>query len=110
MMRDMIEKMLMKQDGVMNVSVIQNALIKRNKIKRTRNENRSEFYMEVVNLKVKPKESFSGELTKGYKFNLKKSNQYNCEINNGVYYIIDKYGFKIPFSKEDFEETFVSIK
>ena len=68
------------------------------------------FYMEVVNLKVKPKESFSGELTKGYKFDLKKSNQYNCEINNGVYYIIDKYGFKIPFSKEDFEETFVSIK
>ena len=68
------------------------------------------FYMEVVNLKVKPKESFSGELTKGYKFDLKKSNQYNCEINNDVYYIIDKYGFKIPFSKEDFEETFVSIK
>ena len=68
------------------------------------------FYMEVVNLKVKPKESFSGELTKGYKFDLKKSNQYNCEINNGIYYIIDKYGFKIPFSKEDFEETFVSIK
>ena len=26
--------------------------------------------MEVVNLKVKPKESFSGELTKGYKFDL----------------------------------------
>ena len=26
------------------------------------------FYMEVVNLKVKPKESFSGKLTKGYKF------------------------------------------
>ena len=50
--------------------------------------------MEVVNLKVKPKESFSGELTKGYKFDLKKSNQYNCEINNDVYYIIDKYGFK----------------
>ena len=68
------------------------------------------FYMEVVNLKVKPKESFSGELTKGYKFDLKKSNQYNCEINNGIYYIIDKYGFKIPFSKEDFEETFVLIK
>ena len=68
------------------------------------------FYMEVVNLKVKPKESFSGELTKGYKFDLKKSNQYNCEINNDVYYIIDKYGFKIPFSKEDFEETFVLIK
>lgn len=66
--------------------------------------------MEVFNLKVKPKESFSGELTKGYKFDLKKSNQYNCEINNGIYYIIDKYGFKIPFSKEDFEETFVSIK
>ena len=53
--------------------------------------------MEVVNLKVKPKESFSGELTKGYKFDLKKSNQYNCEINNGVYYIIDKYGFKILY-------------
>ena len=66
--------------------------------------------MEVTYLKVKPKESFCGELTKGYKFDLKKSNQYNCEINNGIYYIIDKYGFKIPFSKEDFEETFISIK
>ena len=30
------------------------------------------FYMEVVNLKVKPKETFSGELTKGYKIDLKK--------------------------------------
>ena len=40
--------------------------------------------MEAVNLKVKPKESFSGELTKGYKFDLKKSNQYNCEINNRI--------------------------
>ena len=43
MMKGMNAEMRMISDGVMNVSVIQNALIKRNKIKRARNENKSEI-------------------------------------------------------------------
>ena len=43
MMKGMNAEMRMISDDVINVSVIQNTLIKRNKIKKIRNENRSEI-------------------------------------------------------------------
>lgn len=64
--------------------------------------------MEVI-LKAKPKKSFEGELRTGYTFNFMKSNKYSYEIDNNVYYVADKYGYKIPFTKEDFDATFVAI-
>ena len=58
-------------------------------------------------MRVKPKESFDGKLRTGYKFDFKKSNQYECEVNDGIWYVVDKHGYRVPFTKEDFDETFV---
>lgn len=59
---------------------------------------------------VKPIESFEGVTSKSYSFKMFKSKTYNCTIENGIYYITYKNDIRIPFDKQDFEETFKIVK
>lgn len=59
--------------------------------------------------KAMPKETFELELTNGYKTEFIQENEYEVNVDGSVIYVKDGKGKDVPFSQEDFKESFYMI-
>jgi len=65
----------------------------------------------------RPKEDFTITTTTGYPTEFNKDKLYGMDIVLGFvtggedkYYVKDKYGYNIPFTKNEYEEFFETVK
>lgn len=58
---------------------------------------------------ARPKETFDIRLNIEYTTIFVENNNYSYKMESDIYYVKDKYGYEIPFDKNDFEENFIII-